>query len=195
MTVFVTGATGLVGRHLMAALTTRGDTIVAMSRSARPKSSERVEPVTGDPSVPGPWLDRVAECDAVVHLAGENLFRKRWTAAFKDEIRRSRVESTRLLAERLASGASEDAPLRLGRRLSTASAIRPWTRRPRPGRTSWPRSVSSGNGPRTQPGRRAFASCTRGSASCSTATTGRCRPSRNRFDFSSAAPSAGAGTA
>jgi uncharacterized protein (TIGR01777 family) len=40
--------------------------------------------------------------DAVVHLAGESVAARRWTAAVKDRIRRSRVESTRLVAETAA---------------------------------------------------------------------------------------------
>jgi uncharacterized protein (TIGR01777 family) len=40
--------------------------------------------------------------DAVVHLAGENIAGGRWTAARKEEIRRSRVEGTRRLSESLA---------------------------------------------------------------------------------------------
>jgi uncharacterized protein (TIGR01777 family) len=104
VTVFLTGGSGFVGRNLVAAMSARGDIVLSLSRSNRPATDPAVIPVTGDPTVPGPWLDRLADCDTVVHLAGENLFRKRWTAKFKDEIRRSRVESTRLIAERLASG-------------------------------------------------------------------------------------------
>jgi uncharacterized protein (TIGR01777 family) len=40
--------------------------------------------------------------DAVVHLAGENIAARRWTAAHKAEIRRSRAEGTRILCESLA---------------------------------------------------------------------------------------------
>jgi uncharacterized protein (TIGR01777 family) len=41
--------------------------------------------------------------DAVVHLAGENIAAGRWTEHRKDAIRRSRVESTALLARTLAA--------------------------------------------------------------------------------------------
>jgi len=37
--------------------------------------------------------------DVIIHLAGESVAAGRWTAAVKDRIRRSRVESTRLVAE------------------------------------------------------------------------------------------------
>src|SRR4029453_7405178 len=39
--------------------------------------------------------------DAVVHLAGESIAARRWSAAVKERIRRSRVEGTRLLSETL----------------------------------------------------------------------------------------------
>jgi uncharacterized protein (TIGR01777 family) len=44
---------------------------------------------------------RLEGVDAVVHLAGENIAAGRWTAARKEEIRRSRVEGTRRLCESL----------------------------------------------------------------------------------------------
>jgi uncharacterized protein len=100
-TVFVTGATGLVGSRLVAALRGRGDTVLALSRRAGP------EVIEGDPTMPGPWLARLDSCDAVVHLAGEGIFAKRWTSSFMNRIRESRVVSTRLIAERLAKNPSK----------------------------------------------------------------------------------------
>ncbi|HZT79578.1 MAG TPA: TIGR01777 family oxidoreductase, partial [Gemmataceae bacterium] len=48
----------------------------------------------GDPMRPGAWTDAVADCDAVIHLAGENIFGKRWGAAFKQLLHDSRVRGT-----------------------------------------------------------------------------------------------------
>src|SRR5436305_12985984 len=79
MKVFVTGGTGLIGRRLLPALLARGDSVVSLSRKpaeARPG----FEPVVGDPVTPGEWLGELADCDAVVHLAGEPVAGKRWTA-------------------------------------------------------------------------------------------------------------------
>src|SRR4051812_924960 len=100
MTIFVTGATGLIGTRLVAALLARGDRVLALSR--RSPSPPRGEGITGDPTQPGPWLDRLAEVDAVVHLAGENIFAHRWTDSFMKAIRDSRVSSTTLIADALA---------------------------------------------------------------------------------------------
>jgi uncharacterized protein len=41
--------------------------------------------------------------DAVVHLAGESIAARRWSAAVKERIRRSRVDGTRLLSETLGN--------------------------------------------------------------------------------------------
>jgi uncharacterized protein (TIGR01777 family) len=101
MTVLVTGATGLVGNRLVAALTTRGDRVVAVSR--RPGSDgDRLTHVVADTTRPGPWLDAIRDVDAVVHLAGAGVFDHRWTAVYKKTIHDSRVASTAVLAAALA---------------------------------------------------------------------------------------------
>ena len=102
MKIFVTGASGLVGKRLVVALASRGNRVLALSRKSGASGPSGAEAVHGDPSVVGPWLDRLDECDAVVHLAGENIFAERWSDKFMAEIRRSRVESTAPIAERLA---------------------------------------------------------------------------------------------
>jgi uncharacterized protein (TIGR01777 family) len=105
MKIFITGASGLVGKRLLPALTARGDSVVALSRNAKPNSTN-VEWLVGDPTVAGPWLERMAECDAVVHLAGEPIMGKRWSDDFLKRVRDSRVESTRIIAERLVKGSN-----------------------------------------------------------------------------------------
>jgi uncharacterized protein (TIGR01777 family) len=102
--VFVTGATGLIGRELCAALAARGDGVLALSRRADPEGlPEGVRTVQGDPSVAGPWLEALAEADAVVHLAGEPVAEGRWTRERKRRIRDSRLRSTALVAGLLAA--------------------------------------------------------------------------------------------
>lgn len=96
MRVFVTGGTGLVGRRVVGRLRERGDDVVVLSRSAGAGT------VTGDPTVAGPWLDVLAACDGVVHLAGEPITAHRWTTKFRQKVLDSRVLSTKLIAETLA---------------------------------------------------------------------------------------------
>jgi uncharacterized protein (TIGR01777 family) len=97
--VVVTGATGLVGTALVSALVAAGHRVDRVSRrSPRPGTTD----IQWDPSR-GELDARLLEgANAVVHLAGESVAAGRWTARAKDRIRRSRVESTRLLAETLA---------------------------------------------------------------------------------------------
>jgi uncharacterized protein (TIGR01777 family) len=104
MRVFVTGGTGLIGRRLLGALRGRGDTPVLLTRrpdAARQMFGPDAAVVEGDPMKAGPWQDAVADCDAVVHLAGENVFARRWNAAFKQLLVDSRIESTRRVVEAL----------------------------------------------------------------------------------------------
>src|SRR5947209_12811778 len=103
MKVFLTGGTGLIGVRVIRHLRKRGDEVVLLSR--RPDAWRRVGPdctiLVGDPVQPGPWQDQLAGCDAVINLAGRNLFDKRWNDAFKAEILSSRVESTKHVVEAL----------------------------------------------------------------------------------------------
>jgi hypothetical protein len=103
MNVFMTGGTGLIGRRLIDALLARRDSVLSLSRQpAEPRAG--FTPVTGDPTRPGDWLTKLAECDAVVHLAGEPILGKRWKTEQVNRLRSSRVDSTRLIAEALAKG-------------------------------------------------------------------------------------------
>jgi len=70
MTTLVTGATGFLGGHLVAALRERGDQIRALART--PAAAERlgVEVVAGDITDGDAVRRAVAGCDQVFHLAG-----------------------------------------------------------------------------------------------------------------------------
>ena len=105
MRVFVTGGTGLVGSRLIDHLCARGDQPVVLSRRpdvARQRWPEGCEIVGGDPTQAGDWQKTIGACDAVVHLAGENLFGRRWSAGFKERLRSSRVQGTTNVARALS---------------------------------------------------------------------------------------------
>ncbi len=112
MRVFVTGGTGLIGRQLVRRLAERGDHPVILSRQSndvrRDPSMRSYQFVPGDPTAPGPWELALDGCDAVVNLAGQNLFAKRWNAAIKRTIRDSRVYSTENIVA--AIGKARDRP-------------------------------------------------------------------------------------
>ena len=102
MKVIVTGATGFLGRPLVAALRARGDSVTALVRDPARAAKLDAAIVQADLETPGPWQAALAGHDAIVHLAGEPLAGKRWDARQKQIIRDSRVEATRTLVEGLA---------------------------------------------------------------------------------------------
>lgn len=91
MNILISGASGLVGRELMRALTAQGHQPLALHR---------------DPCALPFWdiqrqvigLGPYKEIDAVINLAGESIAAGRWSAARRERIRRSRVDSAGLLA-------------------------------------------------------------------------------------------------
>lgn len=104
MRIVVSGATGLVGTRLVPRFIAEGHTVVVASRSAI--SPERFgkdcETATVDYRSVESWFRCIETADAIVHLAGANIFERRWSRAFMQEIRDSRVESTRCLSDAIA---------------------------------------------------------------------------------------------
>lgn len=96
--VVVTGATGLIGKFLCRKLVERGDEVVVFSRDpegARSKVPGAANYVAWTPEESGPWASAIDGADAVVNFGGASLFGKRWSDAYKREIRESRVLGTR----------------------------------------------------------------------------------------------------
>lgn len=114
MRILVSGAGGLVGKQLCALLRTGGHEVVSLTRSNSRSGNPQV--VWNPPKQQLNPTD-FEGFDAVIHLAGENIAGGRWNAGRKAEIRRSRVDDTRLLSETLAGLKS------LPRQLICASAI------------------------------------------------------------------------
>jgi hypothetical protein len=99
-TVFVTGATGLVGARLVPALLDAGHAVRAATRNPQgARLDARATAIGWDGRTPPP--DALEGCDAVVHLAGEPIFGGRLTDARKKRAYDSRVESTRAIASAL----------------------------------------------------------------------------------------------
>jgi uncharacterized protein (TIGR01777 family) len=105
MRVTVTGATGLIGTRLVAALARRGDEVTVLSRDpqrARDQLGSGIEAVAWDPlGEPAP-ADALARRDGVIHLAGERVD-QRWSASAKERIRTSREVGTANLVAGLRS--------------------------------------------------------------------------------------------
>ncbi len=91
--IIIGGGSGFIGSALTKALRARGDRVSWISRTPGP---DRIT-----------W-DELAEnglpvCDAVVNLAGQHILdiRRRWDDAYRDEVIRSRVDTTRTLVAAL----------------------------------------------------------------------------------------------
>jgi len=92
MKVLLTGASGFIGSRLSKRLEAAGHRVLPVSRRAGSGYD---------------WSDEslargVRESDAVIHLAGENLFAKRWSVAQKQILGSSRTLPTRKLATLVA---------------------------------------------------------------------------------------------
>lgn len=96
--VVIGGGSGFIGSALTRALQARGDRVTLISRTP---GAGRIT-----------WTDLATSglpvCDAVVNLAGQHILdvRRRWNAAYRDEVIRSRVETTRQLVKALNESAS-----------------------------------------------------------------------------------------
>ena len=115
MRVGVTGSTGFIGSALVEALTERGDEVVRFIRPESAATSDSV--IRWDPRrqiVDDRDLARVGGFDAVVNLAGAGIADRRWNAARKDELQRSRLDATTLLISTLRSMSSSTPQLLSG---------------------------------------------------------------------------------
>jgi len=105
MRVTLTGATGLIGTRLVAALARRGDEVTVLSREpsrARDRLGSGIHAERWDAlNEPAP-ASALAGRDGVIHLAGEPVA-QRWTATAKERIRTSRESGTANLVAGLRS--------------------------------------------------------------------------------------------
>lgn len=100
MDIAVTGASGLIGSKLVTALAADGHRPVRLVRRdpAPGEDAVRWDPAAG--TIDAASLEGIG---AVVHLAGEGIAEKRWSAEQKKRILDSRVQGTSLLATTLAN--------------------------------------------------------------------------------------------
>lgn len=104
--IIVTGATGLIGTQLCNALINRGDEVIIFTRnigSAQKILGDKFSYVKWNYKNPNEWTRHLEDKDAVIHLAGANLFGKRWTAEYKKVILESRKLSTKKLISAIES--------------------------------------------------------------------------------------------
>src|ERR1035437_10816373 len=84
--IVITGATGLIGRELCRKLNEKGDEVTVFTRDI--KKGKEILPylnnfVEWDYNKPELWEDELNGKDAIIHLAGANIFGKRWTDSYQ----------------------------------------------------------------------------------------------------------------
>ncbi len=105
MKVLITGGTGFIGSYLCKHLEDRGDSVMILTRNPRKYSDTESRSYHKlDNELP----ELVEQADAIINMAGENLFDQRWTKTAKERIRSSRLDITKALVE--AVGKAEKRP-------------------------------------------------------------------------------------
>lgn len=119
MKIFITGGSGFVGTTLTRQLVNKGHHVTILTRhpETQTKPVTGVSFLAGDPNAPGPWQGAVAGHDLLINLAGASIF-TRWTAASKQIIRDSRINSTHHLVDALEMASAPERPKTL---LSTSA--------------------------------------------------------------------------
>ncbi|MGQ9563701.1 MAG: TIGR01777 family oxidoreductase [Thermogutta sp.] len=102
MRIGVTGSTGLIGSALVAHLRSRGHDVQRFVRRA----SQAADEISWDPEREVIDVSALGRMDGVIHLAGVSIAAQRWSPSFKEAIRRTRIDSTRLLVDSFGKIAS-----------------------------------------------------------------------------------------
>jgi len=100
MKIFITGGSGFVGTRLIHDLIDRGHRVIAVGTSSAHKNppNENFRYISADTTLKGPWQDALEDIDAIINLAGRNIF-KLWSDTYKNQIYNSRILTTRNLVE------------------------------------------------------------------------------------------------
>jgi uncharacterized protein len=109
MRILIAGASGFVGSYLSEYLMHKGHRVIGVGRrSDHPLSQhDRFAYVSADTTLTGPWQDHIPEVEAIINLAGRNIFHY-WTDASKRQMVESRILTTRnlVMALQKTSGAT-----------------------------------------------------------------------------------------
>jgi len=103
MKIFITGATGFIGHRLSQFLVNKEHFVTGLGRSlSHPlEENDKFDYISADGTQRGDWQDDLPEADAVINLAGVNIFRY-WTSRTKKLIYDSRIQTTRNVIEAMS---------------------------------------------------------------------------------------------
>ncbi len=100
MRIAITGSTGFIGSALIQWFSSQGHSLTRLVRD--PKYKDSHHPIAfWDPQKKMIDLSSLEDHDVLIHLAGENVAKKRWTEEQKAKIKESRVQGTTFLCESL----------------------------------------------------------------------------------------------
>jgi uncharacterized protein len=110
MRIFLTGATGFVGRALSLRLLGMGYKVAALVRDEA-KARNLLGPEVALVPAKAGIGEQISQADAVINLAGQPAFGSRWTAKRKHGIAESRINITRQITSAIANSPSRPAVL------------------------------------------------------------------------------------
>lgn len=99
MKILISGASGLVGTHLIPTLIAKGHKVFKLVRKT-PKSPDEIE-WDSEKGFSETEQAKLENFDAVIHLAGDNVASENWSDEKKRKIKESRTVGTRVLVDAL----------------------------------------------------------------------------------------------
>ncbi len=103
MKIAIVGGTGLIGRKLYKSLLEDGHTIFLFVRDITKYEDLETEHLRVIPLNPLSLKETLEISDAVINLAGSNIYATRWNENVKSEIRSSRIDNSRLVVDKINS--------------------------------------------------------------------------------------------
>ena len=106
MKIVIAGGTGFIGRHLSSLLVKEGHSVMILSRhpeKAPGPANGLSRVIAWNGREQGPWSSSCDGADVVINLSGAPIADKRWTPARKRELTDSRVLTTQVLLDSIAT--------------------------------------------------------------------------------------------
>jgi uncharacterized protein (TIGR01777 family) len=107
MNIVIAGGTGFIGGHLVDYLLRQNHNLTLLTRSSGEKTGG-AKSIRWDGRTIGSWADSIDGADAVINLAGKNIF-TRWSEENKRAILASRMDSTRILVQAIKQASRKPA--------------------------------------------------------------------------------------
>lgn len=116
MKILITGGTGFIGWNLKKDLDLSGHDLFILTRTKR-ESTKDTKYITWHWKNPTDITYLINEVDIVINLAGESISDNKWTKEQKETLRKSRIETTRLIVEAINNSSKKP------KKLISASAV------------------------------------------------------------------------